>query len=74
MSRLRVVPEPPSGDADGHDDADDHLSEENEEEEEKVEGTVTPRRRKKQPLEELGSIGKGHPECVISLFCFVFFK
>lgn len=46
MSCLLVVPEPPSRDTNSHDDVDDHLGEENEEEEKKIEGAVTPRRKK----------------------------
>lgn len=57
-----VVPEPPSGDTDSHDDAGDHLGEKNEEEEKKIEGAVTPRREKRQvTVTPLGSFGKCGP-------------
>lgn len=73
MPCLWVVPEPPSGDADSHDDADDHLGEENEEEDKKVEGTVTPR-RKKTTIGRVGKHWKGSPWVCYLIVLFFFFK
>lgn len=53
VSFLLIVPEPPFRDTNRHDDADDHLGKKNEEKDKKVEGAVTPRRRKKDNRENV---------------------
>lgn len=70
MSCLLVVPEAPSRDTNSHDDADDHLGKENEEEEKKIEGAITPR-RKKTIIVKVRKHWKISPS--VLCHCFVFF-